>query len=97
MSLTMYIYDITDNNTQMVIYVGQTYSPKSRFQVHKSLRKRSDLTFNILESINTGDCTVLSLANELEKYWIEQMIQWGFKLENKYYNKKTKSWLKKRI
>lgn len=97
MSLTMYVYDLTDDVTGQVIYVGQTYNLKARFQVHRSVRKRKDLSINVLEEINTGDCMVLTIANHLEQYWIEQMEAWGFTLENKYNNKKRKSWAKKRI
>lgn len=96
MGLIMYVYDLTDNVTGQVIYVGQTYQPKQRFQVHRSMRKPCDISMNILEELHTGDWTVLTLANNMEQYWIEQMETWGFKLENKY-NNKRKLCQKKRI
>jgi hypothetical protein len=66
-----------------VIYVGRTSMPKLRQWGHRSsntkigeMLKEGIATFNIIDEVFQDEVL------QFEKYWINQMQQWGFKLLN---------------
>jgi hypothetical protein len=67
-----YIYTLSENN--LIFYIGKTINLDKRLANHK---------------ITYGKNIVLEILEETydwktdEKFWIEQFIQWGFKLKNK--------------
>ena len=95
-----YIYVIFNKNN-IPIYVGRSVNPKQRFIQHKYDGKKHyfcdeykckpncvnsyedcyfSCHFDILET------TDIKNSYWLEKYWIEQMRQWGFELINDQFN-----------
>lgn len=89
-----YIYTLTDPTNNKVRYVGKTTNVKRRYYSH--INKKSNQRLGnfylrnwLLSLLNNGQKPILEVIDEcdsnwedLEKYWIAQFKQWGFKLAN---------------
>lgn len=89
-----YIYTLIDPIDKKIKYVGKTKDLKDRLQRHMSPVNLKELWTSknkwllylknqklkpIMEVIDEGDSENI---DDLEKYWISQFKQWGFKLKN---------------
>lgn len=95
------IYSISYPETGNIFYVGQTVDLKKRANYHRSFQNNEGLwkifsslnrlglspVFEELDYIELDERESRVKANELERYWIEQVMQWGFKIENIQCNK----------
>lgn len=86
------IYTIAHPLTDQIVYVGCSRSFKGRVRTHLNPNKQPLLTDFVLklrviglspkiEILDTCDFDEVSL---FEKYWINQLIAWGYNLLNKY-------------
>lgn len=64
-------------------YVGRTCNITSRANAHKTQRKCGAFKLFIIDYVE------YELAPIIESYWIQQLSNWGFKLENKNHNNKN--------
>jgi len=84
-----YIYILTDPITNEVRYVGKTINTAKRFAHHLSNNTKTHCRSWIKSLLNKNLLPVFSIIDEttenwaeLEKYWIAQFKEWGFKLTN---------------
>jgi len=71
-----YIYLVEIGNNQ--VYVGKTKNPTYRKSDHRKTYG-GHITYTIIDQINSLDKKDWT---PLEKFWIEQFRQWGFKIVN---------------
>ena len=90
-TMKTYIYILQNPITNDVKYVGKSINPHRRYQSHLwNKDKRKTYVYYWIESLKKNKLkpimTVIDETEndwqELEKYWIEQLKQWGFKLCN---------------
>lgn len=95
-----YIYKLIDPITNEVRYIGQTDNPQRRFNGHlssstnvKSASYNTHKSCWIRKLVNSGyepimeivdSCETLEQSNSLEKLYIENFVEMGFKLTNSY-------------
>jgi len=86
-----YIYILQDPLTEEVRYVGKSNNPKRRYQSHLwDKPKVKYYSYYWIQSLlKKGLKPILTIIDEtennwqeLEQYWIEQFICWGFRLTN---------------
>lgn len=86
-----YIYILEDPITQEVRYVGKSNNPKRRYQSHlcNKPKVKYHSYYWIQNLLKNGVKPILTIIDEtednwesLEKYWIEQFKNWGYKLTN---------------
>lgn len=86
-----YIYILQDPITLNVRYVGKSNNPKRRFDSHLWTKPKNTTHcyYWIKNLLNNNLKPIMTIIDEtendwefLEKYWIEQFKQWGFKLTN---------------
>lgn len=89
----VYIYTLSDPTTNEIRYIGQTNDMKERLRNHLSECNLQDTTKKnnwIVSLYQKGVVPLMELLdignsnniNDLEKYWISQFKNWGFKLTN---------------
>ena len=94
--MELFIYTLSNPETNEVRYVGKTKNPKDRLKrhlqrsyldkyeknTHKSRWIKTLLKNNQLPIMEILDSGDEENINQLEIYWISQMRQWGFDLTN---------------
>jgi len=68
------ITNITDNPYE--VYIGKTKNPQKRERNHKD-KYHTNIKLDVIDECENKDW------REIEKYWISQFKNWGFKLDNK--------------
>ncbi len=90
------IYTLTDPQTQQLRYVGKTkHSIQHRLSIHLSEKENKAKVEWIKELTKNGFIPIIEEIEKVsereaklfEKYWIQQMISWGFDLLNCHYRK----------
>jgi len=87
------IYILIDPVTKEVRYVGKTTNIKKRFNKHLNESRKSTTSHkkawikSLLKKNLKPEMEIIDVVNNdewkfWERYWIEQMIAWGFKLTN---------------
>lgn len=91
MKKTTFIYALFDPLTEESRYIGKSNRPSRRFRQHLTKKRKKSHRDNWIQSIlNDGREPYYYVIDEVpmdeweywEKYWIEQYLQWGFKLTN---------------
>lgn len=87
-----FIYALQDPITLEIRYIGKSNNPKQRLKAHcNPARFTSTHKFNWIQSLRKkGLKPIMIVVDEVsidewhywERYWIEQMAQWGFNLVN---------------
>ena len=86
-----YIYTISDPETGYIRYVGKSNNIKDRFRKHLEYRdngKRKTYLYSWMRSLKEDP--IIEIIEECdisdwefyERYWISQLLTWGFKLTN---------------
>lgn len=92
MKNTVYIYTLENPITGEIRYVGKTKNPKMRFHNHcNKLHNTNSHKRNWINSLrNLGLRPIMNIIDEVEesewhyweKYWIQQLKNWGYNLTN---------------
>jgi len=89
----IYIYTLSDPQTNIIKYVGKTNNLKQRFNQHiysgrhqpNHCKKNSWITSLLNKNLKPKMEVIDEIEGEwewLEEFWIEQLIIWGFPLKN---------------
>ena len=90
---TVFIYTLSDPDTNIIKYVGKTVNIQKRFKEHSNINntkantKKDTWIKKLYKNNKTPKIDILDIVNEnewqyWEMYWISQLKQWGFELKN---------------
>lgn len=86
-----YIYTLSNPITNEVRYIGKTNNISKRYSAHIKDNSKSYKSSWIKSLLNNNVLPIIEILEEFdneidcyesEKYWIEQFINWGFRLTN---------------